>query len=354
MADLPSDRLALSPPRPSSPHELDLSFQHPPSPSDTEQYNRSPTFRRNYPGRLHLTPCSYSEYLDLPHCPEDQYEFIEGLLYYREMPDKKHQQIVAYCLMRMQARSSDASQTKELEVIPSASIELPDSSAGVSSPVADVAARLYTPGETTGAGPSASSVSKAFYPLNEHPPDVVIEVTSSNRNKDLSRNVYCYQRRSIRSYVIVDRQKDCVLVYNLSKETKKYNKDPKVYEGKAVIGSHLLKEMKITADELLHPPISTHAAAKSPVKRVEVEKRKVEDEKRKVEAELSPLRKEVAREKSRADKAEAEISPLRKEVAREKSRADKAEAEIEKLRAQLEASNISQSWGSSSSGSKRK
>ena len=188
---------------PTSIKKLDLSVDNNLSSPHNEAHNFSPTFRFNHRGCLHLTPCSLSEYYDLPFCREDKYEFIDGFLICREMPGCEHEKIKKYCCSRMEGQSEYVlNDIEELDVYPETSIEIPsqDGNTLENVVVADVAARIRPEGCSPGAR-------KAMYPLERSPPDVVIEIVSPgnrNRVKDVRRNVDFYGRRKIRSYVIVD------------------------------------------------------------------------------------------------------------------------------------------------------
>ena len=105
------------PKMPASPRELDLSSECPPSPSDTQDYRFSPTFRRSRPGCLHLTPFSVSDYLDLPHTDKDEYELIEGILYHREAGDLNHQGLLMHYSAQMYGRLSYLSNDARLQIL---------------------------------------------------------------------------------------------------------------------------------------------------------------------------------------------------------------------------------------------
>lgn len=58
------------------------------------------------------------------------------------------------------------------------------------------------------------------FPTHKPPPDLVIEVTSSNRIKDLTSKYSIYAERNIPEYIIVDQEEKQVIVNKLEKDDR--------------------------------------------------------------------------------------------------------------------------------------
>ena len=292
------------PKEPTSPQELDLSSECPPSPSDTKDYRLSHAFRWTHPGCLHLTPSSASDYLDLPYCAEDEYELIEGILHHREGGDLNHQGLLMFYHARMQSRRSYLPSDARLELVNKAMTEIP---AADDDPSCSAESSYVTPDMTVQVRSRSEADSDNFYssdrivayPADKPPPDLIIEITSPvTRTMDLECKVKLYARCKVANYVVVDREECRVVLYGFESSTDQEYTKCEEFRGKEIIESFPLKEMKITAEDLLMPPVSIEEALDSPVKR---EKALVEE----AEAALSGVKEQRAREQSRHDEERA-------------------------------------------------
>lgn len=121
------------------------------------------------------------------------------------------------------------------------------------------------------------------------PPFLVVEVTSSNRVKDLTSKVGEYARAGVPEYVVVDREKSRVIVYKL-KEDKADKKGTKAqrssrissavankartyqsqryYSKDDIVEAVAFRDLKLTANNLLHPEKSSTRIIVSPLRKL--------------------------------------------------------------------------------------
>lgn len=231
-------------------------------------------------GALNLIPCTAEQYLQLCDSIEDKYELVDGLLVWRDMPDRRHldsQAIANHCILHAHAKG-------KIDVVvyiePKSNFDNPSEmkmNTGLSSRqvpnfrIADVAIGDPLDDETRhDLSPNSQKNPFSIKRL----PRVVIEITSEgNYSNDVHDKWNLYTKYNIPEYYIVDRQKDCVVrgyfcsgggyvsgdcsnshrVHPKEKGTQKYY-CRKIFRGDEKIEGDYLGLLDITAKTLLHPP----------------------------------------------------------------------------------------------------
>ncbi|CDF41194.1 unnamed protein product [Chondrus crispus] len=266
------------------------------------------------PRALHLTPCTFTRYAELPQGDREKYDLVDGLLVFSpRMGDNLHERIVSYIISKAQVLH--ATKKAYITIYGRGKVYIPSRRRALEAQFGEVfddsGSPTSSPGGSSSSGKSdtvrepdvsigkyrddramestAGEQSKTIrFGKNVDPPVLVFEVTSpSTRNIDLDDKWRAYRRANIEEYVIVDRGgvggKDaCVIVGKLHGRSDKdgdrqASGDPtittrasgsspmyhrKIYRGnESVICRIFSREDKITVKELLNPPSGTKVIA---------------------------------------------------------------------------------------------
>ncbi|CDF35082.1 unnamed protein product [Chondrus crispus] len=266
------------------------------------------SYKNRPPRALHLTPCTFEEYLTLGCDSDHRYELVDGLLVWcPPMADEEHGQLITFLDRILEYLPADYK--PQIQHNTQRGVRIISKRSTKCEYQVDSSSALPSPDTEDSSGEQEEATSRL--PSSPHPV-MLIEVTSNNRRTDLGIKRNEYEQEGVKEFVVVDRQKNvknwspCVTVFTLNRR-KKYI--AKTYKGKEKVNCSFFDHFKLTAAQML---------------------------------DYKFLRKFHQEEKHRKDTAEcrAEQAECRAEQAECKAeqaecRAEQAEREIEDLKRQL-------------------
>ncbi len=316
----------------------------------TAQLNEGDTWP---PGALHLTPCAWLRYLELPQQADDRYELVDGLLFLCPMNDAEHHRIQGF--LKAQLDIAYFSRGFQIWAYPEASVQIlepksplasassphspsppcsPSSPRSPSSPessgsgswqtrrhtcrVADIAVSRYSSAEDDRLLSPTSR--ENFFPVNKPPPFMAVEITSgdTSRYEDIYAKWTEYARTGVEEYVIIDRTKQCVTVGKLNGSGPRISSgDPDlspsrmsrrikrlqpsgssaspvyartIFRGAQTVDCSVFRVLGVTAATMLDPPLGQDAL-KSVFAEERLRRKEVEEELRLLKRGLQTMRK---------------------------------------------------------------
>ena len=332
-----------------------------------------PVYVDKEPGALHLTPCTFTEYAELPQGDREEYDLVDGLLVFSpRMGDNLHERIVSYIISKAQV--AHATKKAYITIYGRGKVYIPsrrraleaqfgelfdDSDSPTSSPGGssssgksdtvrepDVSIGKYRDDRAMESTPHSASKTIRFC-KNVDPPVLVFEVTSPvTRNIDLDQKWRAYRRANIEEYVIVDRgiggKDPCVIVGKLNGRSDKdgdrqASGDPtvttrasgsspmyhrKIYRGNEFVICRIFgREDKIRVKDLLNPPSGTT------VIEYELQERDAKIAER--DAKLSKKDEEIAKKTAISN---AKLSKKDEEIAKKDAEIDELKKNNERLK----------------------
>ena len=254
-------------PQPQSPNTL----SYPTSPASCTSAEGINLLVQDQPhfGELHLVSCALEMYLDLPNKAEDRYELVEGILIHRpNMADCQHAIIKEFLVAKF--RTAELTGSNRVNIYTETKVKVSSGKSQSSSVrIPDVIVSTYiSPQGTANASPRSQKV--LFH--EENKPRMVIEITSpSNRLTDMTVKSKEYCRTGIETYVISDRDTDCVIVRGLSGNTRSrrdYDSEV-VYTKDRLVDCCLFRERNVTAEKIFKPQQTAEEATLSPIRRAQ-------------------------------------------------------------------------------------